>query len=73
MRNGFGAISKALRPIFPQDASPIDRLARRIKHYEPGTRRYLGTRYQCTPLGKAVKARLIAMGAIYRSTAWSEA
>jgi len=66
LRNGFVAVSKALRPLFPHDASPIDRLARRVKHYEPGTRRYLGTRYQITPLGKAVKARLIAMGAIHK-------
>lgn len=64
LRNGFVAISKAMRPLFPGHASPIDMLARREKLYEPVTRRYLGTVYRITPLGRAVKAELIEMGAL---------
>jgi len=39
-------------------------LARRETLYEPVTRRYLGTVYRITPLGRAVKAELIKMGAL---------
>jgi hypothetical protein len=67
MRNALGSLSKALRPVFPHDASPLDRLVRRTKHYGPGGGGYLGTRYALRPLGLKVRDRLIADGHILKS------
>lgn len=64
LRNAFGALSKALKPLFPGEASPIDRLVVRRKRFNPKDGRYLGTVYEPTPLGLAVKAILKKLKAI---------
>lgn len=63
MRNALGALSRALREIFPHDASPIDRLATRTKRFdENGT--YLATVYTPTKLGRRVWEILKARKAV---------
>lgn len=63
LRNAFGAISKAMRAVFPHDASPIDRIVVRRKRFEnDGT--YLGTSYVQTQLGLRVRDILKAEGSI---------
>lgn len=63
LRNALGAVSKAMRPIFPFESSPIDRLATRRKHFgDHGG--YLGTIYTPTKLGKRVKEILEAEKAL---------
>jgi len=67
MRNALGWVSKALKAVFPNDASPISRLAQRRKHYAAKAMGggYLGVRYETTALGVAVRDRLTAEGAIF--------
>lgn len=63
LRNAFGAISKAMRSVFPHDASPIDRIVVRRKRFDKdGT--YLGTSYQQTQLGLRVRDILKVEGSI---------
>src|SRR6185295_13833355 len=54
MRNALGALSKAMRAVFPFDASPIDRIARRVKQFHKADGHYLGTKYFRTALGNRV-------------------
>lgn len=63
LRNALGALSKAMRPMFPNDPSPIDRLATRRKYFRDDGR-YLGTIYTPTKLGVRVKEILEAMNAL---------
>lgn len=63
LRNALGALSKALRPIFKFDASPIDNIAQRKKYFG-NEGHYLGTKYQPTKLGVRVRDILRAQGAI---------
>lgn len=67
MRNAIGAASKSLRPLFKYDASPLERLVRRRKHYEAGTTNYLGTRYEMTALGLLVRRILMDEGVIFKT------
>ena len=64
LRNALGALSKAMRPIFPYDASPIDRLATRTKKFDDKTGHYLGTVYRPTALGNRVREILEAEGSL---------
>lgn len=66
MRNAIGAASKSLRPLFKYEDSPLERLVRRRKHYEPGTTNYLGTRYELTALGLLVRKVLMDEGVIFK-------
>lgn len=62
LRNGVGAISKALKSVFPHDQA-VRRLAIPKKtFFEDGT--YKGTVYLLTPLGKRVREILTDEGAI---------
>ncbi len=63
LRNALGAVSKAMRPIFPYDSSPIDRLATRRKRFDDHGG-YLGTVYTPTKLGIRVKEILEAENAL---------
>lgn len=60
-RNALGALSKAMRPLFKLDSSPIDRIAVRKKHFDKDGI-YLGTRYHPTELGRAVREILSEQG-----------
>jgi hypothetical protein len=63
LRNAFGAISKAMRAVFPHDASPIDRIVIRRKRFDKDGA-YLGTSYHQTQLGLRVRDILKAEGSI---------
>jgi hypothetical protein len=53
LRNGLGALSRALRPFAKYRASPIDIIAERVKHFDKDGV-YLGTRYIPNTLGQLV-------------------
>jgi hypothetical protein len=54
LRNAMGALSKALRPFFPNDKSPIKRISSRTKRFDEDGN-YLGTRYSPTSLGIQIR------------------
>jgi hypothetical protein len=62
LRNALGALSKAMKQVFPNDSSPIERIATRKRFSDKGG--YLGTRYHATPLGVRVRKILEADGSI---------
>jgi hypothetical protein len=61
LRNALGALSKSLRSIFQWEQSPLDKIARREKHFHKDGS-YLGTRYVPTKLGIRVREILEANG-----------
>lgn len=63
LRNTMGALSKALRPFFPHDPSPIERISSRRKIFA-NEGNYLGTRYAPTTLGMCIRDILQRDGVI---------
>jgi hypothetical protein len=67
MRNALSALSKALKPLFPEDRSALDRIAVRKRKFSSlvkfGTF-YSGLDYEPTPLGLRVRDLLREKGAI---------